>query len=64
MHLLLKPCTDSNITSVLTFIAPIQLNNNNMEIICARGSGNSEGDRMSCPFIIASTLVIIPDGIM
>ena len=47
--------TDSNITSVLTFIAPIQLNNNNMEIICARGTGNSQGDRMSCPFIIAGT---------
>ena len=53
--------TDSNITSVLTFVAPIKLNN---EIICARGSGNSEGDRMSCPFIIAGTLVIIPDGIL
>ncbi len=52
--------TDSNITSVLNFVAPIQLNNNNMEIICARGTGNSEGDRMSCPFIIAGTLVIIP----
>ena len=51
--------TDSNITSVLTFVPPIKLNNNNMEIICARGTGNSQGDRMSCPFIIAGTLVIM-----
>ncbi len=49
--------TDSNITSVLTFVAPIQLNNNNMKIICARGAGNNEADRMSCPFVIAGTLV-------
>ena len=48
--------TDSNITSVLIFVAPIQLINNNLEIICARGTGNNEGDRMSCPFIIAGTL--------
>ena len=47
--------TDSNITSELKFVVPIQLNNNNMEIICARGSGSSEGDRMSCPFIIAGS---------
>ena len=43
---------DNNITSVLRFISPTKLTNNNMEIICARGSGASEGDRMSCPFII------------
>ena len=45
--------TDSNITSVLTFVPPIKLNNNNMEIICARGFGNSNDERTSCPFIIA-----------
>ena len=44
--------SDNNITSVLRFISPTKLTNNNMEIICARGGGNSEGDRMACPFII------------
>ena len=56
--------TDSNITSVLTFVVPIQLNNNNMEIICARGTGNSEENRMSCPFLIAGTVVAYIPGIL
>ena len=46
--------TDSNITSVLTFVPPIKLNNKkNMEIICSTGFGNSNDQRTSCPFIIA-----------
>ncbi len=47
--------SDSHIFSTLTFNVPIKLNNTNMEIICAKGAGNNEGDRMSCPFIIAGT---------
>ena len=56
--------TDSNITSELKFVVPIQLNNNNMEIICARGSGSSDGDRMPCPFLIAGTVVAYIHGIL
>ena len=44
----------SYIASKLTFIAPMKLTNNNKEIICARGSGSNENDRMYCPFIIES----------
>ena len=44
--------SDTNITSVLRFISPTALTTNNMEIICARGTGANEEQRMACPFII------------
>ena len=35
--------------STLTFVGPLEVNNDNMEIICQRGDGTGA---MSCPFII------------
>ena len=40
------------VTSKLTFAVPLELNNDNKEIICAQGSGSNQNDYMICPFII------------
>ena len=47
--------SDSHIFFTLTFNVPINMNINNMEIICAKGAGNN-GDKMSCPFVIAGLI--------
>ena len=51
--------SDSHIFSTLTFNVPIQMNINNMEIICAKGAGIN-ANKISCPFVITGTLGTIP----
>ena len=40
--------------STLTFVGPLEVNNDNMEITCQRGDG-SNAIKMTCPFIIEGT---------
>ena len=42
----------THVSSRLTFTAPLELINSNKEIICIQGSGDTEDDIMSCPFVI------------
>ena len=40
--------------ATLSFIAPLELNNNNKEIICAPELNSNDADKMYCPFTIES----------
>ena len=40
--------------STLTFVGPLEVNNDNKEITCERGSGINN-NKMACPFVIEGT---------